>query len=331
MTNNVPLISVIIPIYNVAPYLKQCIDSVISQTYRNLEIILVNDGSPDNCGTICDEYAANDNRIIVIHKENGGLSSARNAGIDICKGKYISFIDSDDFISPYFIEIMYRGISEFDSDISSLCSGVSFLDGDDTSVVFANDSFDCLMNAVDPCKAIRLMLYQRIPNGAPWRLYKREIFREIRFPLGYLYEDAATTHRTFFLAKKITLINADIYAYRIRQNSIIRMAFSPKKLISIPISKNIIKEIDAYDSSLYKAARARAFAINYHVFLQVPYHDITSKKKLWNEIVKYRKTVLFDLSKELRLKNRIGALISYLGMNSTWKIGRKLIYKKNKT
>ena len=107
-----PLISIIIPVYNVEQYLHRCVDSVLNQTYKNLEIILVNDGSPDNCPFICDEYAKKDKRIIVVHKENGGLSSARNAGLEIVQGEYISFIDSDDWIHENYNEILYKNLHE---------------------------------------------------------------------------------------------------------------------------------------------------------------------------------------------------------------------------
>ena len=105
MTTHLPLVSIIVPIYKVEPYLRRCLDSIVNQTYTNLEIILVDDGSPDNCPQTCDEYAAKDNRIIVIHKENGGLSDARNIGLDIWKGDYISFVDSDDWVEKKYIEI----------------------------------------------------------------------------------------------------------------------------------------------------------------------------------------------------------------------------------
>ena len=112
------LISVVVPIYNVENYIKKCVDSILSQTYKNLEIILVDDGSPDNCPQICDEYAQKDNRIKVIHKENGGLSDARNAGIDISKGKFITFIDSDDYIEKDYVEVLYNSIKENASDMA---------------------------------------------------------------------------------------------------------------------------------------------------------------------------------------------------------------------
>lgn len=318
-----PLISVIVPIYNVEKYLNRCIDSIIAQTYENIEIILVDDGSPDNCGAICDEYAAKDSRIKVIHKKNGGLSEARNAGIDIAKGEFISFIDSDDFVSKYYIEILYRCLVENEADISSLTLDVSFEDGDDDSVRFMNSNNDFSYETVSSDDAIESMFYQTIPTGAPRRLYKRVIFNELRFPVGYLYEDAATTYKAFMLAEKIVLIDANAYAYRHRANSIIRMKYDERKLIAIDISKALYSDICKFRPKLKKAAASRAFALNYTVFLQVPKTDKSSMLKLWTEIKKYRRTVLNDMSPKVRLKNRVGAAISYFGMDAAWKIGRK--------
>lgn len=321
-----PLISVIVPIYNVEQYLCKCIDSIISQTYTNLEIILIDDGSPDNCGDICDQYALKDDRIIVIHQKNGGLSAARNSGIDICKGEYISFVDSDDFVSPFFIEMMYCGLKKFDCEISSLERRMQFIDGQDETVTFEKNAEDYIVEEIIPKEAIRRMMYQQLPNGVQWRLYKKEIFSEIRFPVGWLYEDAATTHKTFMKCKKIALIHADIYAYRLRQNSIIRMKFTSKKLISITIGEQIVKEIREYDEDLYDAACSRAFAINYHVFLQIPLNQPNNLKQVWKIVKRYRKTVVKDKCQLMRKKNKIGAYISYLGLYPAHIVGT--LFKK---
>ncbi len=321
-----PLISVIIPIYNVEKYLKRCVDSVINQTYKNLEIILVDDGSPDNCGKICDEYTKIDNRIIVIHKDNGGLSSARNAGIDICRGEYISFIDSDDFVSPYFIEMLYHGAHDYNCEIATVEHGVSFIDGNDKTVNFAANISQCSYEEIQPREAIRLMMYQRLPNGAPWRLYKRDIWNELRFPVGWLYEDAATIHNTFMKATRMVIVHAAIYAYRIRQNSIIRMKFSSSKLVCIKVGEKIVKDVTEYDKTLYAAACSRAFAVNYTVFLQIPPKNKESQIKVWNSMLEYRDVVARDHTKEIRLKNKAGAWCTYLGRSFSYFIGR--MYKR---
>lgn len=321
-----PLISVIIPIYNVENYLEICLNSVINQSYQNLEIILIDDGSLDMCGTICDNYADRDRRIKVIHKENGGLSSARNVGIELCKGKYISFIDSDDFVSSGFIKTLYKGVEKYDSDIVTCTKGVSFLDGSILpDLESGEESVPKIISSYD---AIEKILYQRLPNGAQFRLYKREIFDLIRFPEGILFEDVATIHKAFMKAQTVSMVDAKIYGYRIRENSIVRQKFSHKKKIAIPITRNLYEEICSYNAKLKKAAAARAFAQNFHVFLQVPYADYDTRKEFWNEIKKYRWKVMFDTCRMVRLKNRLGALATLCGMNIAYKIGQIFIDRR---
>lgn len=320
-----PLISVIVPIYKVECYLPKCVDSILMQTYKNLEIILVDDGSPDNCGKICDEYAKKDERIRVIRKENGGLSSARNAGIDVCRGKYLSFIDSDDFISSYFIEILYRTIVKFDSNISFLKKGISFSDATEGEIELAKNAKDYAAEEITPREAIRLMLYQKIPTGIQFKLYKREIFKTIRFPIGYLHEDTATSHRLLMQAKRITLVDARVYAYRIRADSIVREKFTPAKAISTLIGEQLVHDIMEYDPSLKAAAYSRAFALNYYVFIQVPSQDAFFMKKIWKSLLLYRDVVAKDNSPELRTKNKVGSICTYLGMRIAHELG--VLYK----
>lgn len=319
------LISVIVPIYKVEAYLGKCVESILNQTYANLEIILVDDGSPDGCGRICDGYAEKDSRVTVIHKENGGISSARNAGLDICKGAYISFVDSDDFISPYFIEVLYNSLRTTGSEIASVMRGVDFTDAGEGEVQLIRNAADCSVTAVTSREAIRRMMYQRIPNGAPWRLYDRRVFETVRFPENCIFEDAATTHRAFMGAERIALTDAPIYAYRHRPGSIIRSAFTPSKLDCIPVSRQLVADIHAYDPTLDIAAASRAFSMNYHVFIQVPRSDRASMKKLWTEMLRYRGAVVRDRAREVRPKNRIGAWCAYLGMDVAYTIGR--LYK----
>lgn len=321
-----PLISIIVPIYDVEEYLNECIISILNQTYKNLEIILVDDGSPDNCGNMCDEYAKKDHRIIVIHKSNGGLSDARNTGLDICKGEYISFIDSDDYISEYFIEMMYMGCCLNDSDVVTCAGSEKFFDESDKRPVLAESLQDCVITEIAPDKALEMMLYQNIPNGAQFRLYKNSVFRNIRFPVGYLYEDVATIHKTFLAAKKMTFVNAKIYAYRVRNNSILRMKFSVKKMVTIDISRSLYSDICSSRPELKTAAASRAFSMCYHVMLQVPPDDKENMQKIWNELKKYRMIVIKDRSKMVRKKNRIGSIVSLFGIRISYMFGR--IYLK---
>ena len=321
-----PLVSVIVPIYKVEKYLPCCIDSIISQTYKNIEIILVDDGSPDRCGEICDEYAKRDSRIVVIHKINGGLSSARNAGLNICRGDYISFIDSDDFVSSRFIEWLYDGVRKYTAEIVTCTGAVPFEDGCNQPDLELETKH--YIKEILPTEAIKRMMYQRLPNGAPFRLYKRDIFSDIRFPEGYLFEDVATTHKTFIKAKKMAVLSADIYAYRIRPDSIVRQSFDDRKKIAIEITRSLYKEIITYDKKLKKAAASRALAQNFHVYLQVPYRDVDTRQLFWNEIKKYRWLVLTDPCRLVRKKNRLGALVSVFGANIAYKIGQIFVDRK---
>ena len=186
------LITVIIPVFRVEAYLRRCVDSVLAQTYENMEIILVDDGSDDSCPAICDEYAGQDSRVSVIHQKNAGLSGARNAGIEQAKGEYLSFVDSDDYLSPEFLERLYAACVETGSDIS-VCrweyvkGGAIPEKGKGETHIFTGR--EMLAN-----------LY--IPDGAyfvvAWnKLYKRELFDTIRYPLGRIHEDEATTYRIY--------------------------------------------------------------------------------------------------------------------------------------
>ena len=323
-----PLISVVVPIYNVEKYLKKCLDSILSQSYTNLEIILVDDGSPDNCGKICDEYRNKDSRIIVIHKKNGGLSSARNAGIDICKGEYLSFIDSDDFISPTYIEDLYSAINKYKVDIATFSWYREFYD-ETENLVKLDTSDTTTSEELSVSEVLKLMFYQKIPSGVQHRLFIKRIFDDIRFPEGDLFEEMATVYRTYLAGgKKSTIVYGKEYAYRLRANSIVRMNFSEKKMVCIPVSQRMYKDIVDYNSVLKNAVSSRLFSFNFQIFLQVPSKDIINQKRLWNEIIKYRFAVLFDTSKNMRLKNRAAAWISLFGMRMSHKIGQKVLYKK---
>ncbi len=159
------LISIVIPIYNVEKYLKNCVDSVCNQTYRNLEIILVDDGSPDHCPEICEDYARNDSRVRVIHKQNGGLSDARNYGIEVAKGKYITCIDSDDYVSEDFIEYLYKLLKDANADIS-VCGFIKTKNLNENRIFTSEDTIEMSSN-----QAIQEMLYAKIFTTSAWENY----------------------------------------------------------------------------------------------------------------------------------------------------------------
>ena len=207
-------ISVIVPIYKVESYLPKCLDSIVNQTYRNLEIILVDDGSPDNCGAICDEYAARDDRIIVIHKSNGGLSFARNVGLDTATGDYIGFVDSDDWIEPNMYEYLLHGIQKQGADIA-VCG------------IFEELPDRCFCRKWDKAEVFdteagleQLFLRKKYSHSVWDKLYRYSLFEGIRFPEGRNFEDIATTHRVFERAKAVQLLPEAKYHYLQRRDSI---------------------------------------------------------------------------------------------------------------
>ena len=179
------LISVIIPIYDVQGYIRKCIDSVIKQTYKNIEIILVDDGSPDNCGLICDEYAKKYERIIVIHKKNGGLSSARNAGLDICKGEYVTFIDSDDYVHERYIEELTYMLENNKVDIS-IANRYEVED----ECVEKNTYYSGIQKIMNSEELLMEFFNNRIPHEAWGKLYKKELFNNCKYEDGLrIFED----------------------------------------------------------------------------------------------------------------------------------------------
>ncbi len=220
-----PLISVIVPVYNVEEYLPRCIDSIINQTYKNLEIILVDDGSPDNCGKICDEYAKKDSRIVVIHKENGGQSTAKNMALDIAKGEYIGFVDSDDYIAPNMYEELYQNLIDNQCDIA-MCGRYNVYD-DRTEKVFVIDK-PMVMENEDIIK--RFLTWDNVDSAGCDKLIHKSLLTGIRFPAGYVCEDVIFVYRVLERCKRMIHIGAPMYYYVQRQGSTSRSTFSGKTM-----------------------------------------------------------------------------------------------------
>ncbi|MGM0874213.1 MAG: glycosyltransferase family 2 protein [Bacillota bacterium] len=220
-----PAISIIVPIYNVEQYLHRCLDSILAQTFTDFELILVNDGSTDNSGEICDLYAEKDTRIKIIYKKNGGLSDARNSGIKIAQGDFIGFIDSDDWIEPNMYEILYNLCIENNVDIST-CSFNIWDKGERRKVKINKKS----VTVLDSKTALQNMYDGKLPGYVAWnKLYKKHIFETIRFPKGRIYEDAAIMYRVYDSTNGIAFIEYPLYNYIYRESSITRSEFSEKR------------------------------------------------------------------------------------------------------
>ena len=210
------LISVIVPVYNVEKYLEKCVSSIINQTYKNLEIMLVDDGSTDSSGKMCDEFAKKDDRIKVIHKPNGGLSDARNSALKIAKGDYIGFVDSDDYIADDMFETLCDLMEDNNSDISI----VSFYEIYNNKLIGVRDSKE-LENMTKLEAMEELLIDSKIQSYAWNKLFKRELFDGLEFPTGKNFEDIATTLLLFERANKVTLLEEPKYYYLRRDDSIV--------------------------------------------------------------------------------------------------------------
>lgn len=212
------LISVIIPVYNIKEYLERCVNSIISQTFKNLEIILVDDGSTDGSDELCDKMAIKDSRIVVYHKKNGGLSDARNYGIERAKGKYISFVDSDDWIASNMLEDLYNAILKYDVKLA-ICETTFAYNNYNYSPTVSGDTF-----LLDKIPAYKLLLKNRRFRTNAWnKLYLAELWSDLRFPKGRKYEDVFIMHKIYDMCEKIAYVDKALYYYFQRSNSIVHI------------------------------------------------------------------------------------------------------------
>jgi len=322
-----PLISIIVPIYKVEEYIKNCIDSIISQTYKNLEIILVDDGSPDNCGNICEEYSLKDKRIKVIHKKNGGLSSARNAGLDIASGEYIGFIDSDDWIEGDMYESLYNALVEHNADIS-VC-GRYIVQGNRITTISDSEKAEVFTRR-EALSELVLDEYSGMKNFAWDKLYKKELFENIRYPEGKYYEDIFTTYKLFSLSNKIVDIKSPKYYYLLREDSICGTNDASKRydyylanIECLEYIKNLEPQLAAMcDKQMFNRIH---FCLNDILSLDYTKNEYT---KEINEILNKLKENYFNIknSKEMGLKQKISLM--FISKNSNL---YSFIYPKHKS
>ena len=224
-----PLISVIVPVYQVEPWLERCVLSIRRQTYRNLEIILVDDGSPDRCGEMCDMFAREDDRITVVHQENGGLSAARNAGLDVCHGAYIGFVDSDDAIHPEMYSRLLDDIRTFGTSLAFCQTFLCSDEGPAISFPQVDDLAECLSRD----EIIRSALRENGWFSANTKLYQRSLFDGLRYPEGRINEDFPVTIRIYDRCDRIVVDHNPMYAYCKRAGSITTAPFSERSFDQI--------------------------------------------------------------------------------------------------
>jgi glycosyltransferase involved in cell wall biosynthesis len=303
-------ISVIVPVYNVEKYIEQCILSIIKQTYKEYELILVDDGSPDNCPAICDKYAATYNNIKVIHKKNGGLSDARNVGVLSCSGEYVTFIDSDDYVDKHYLETLV--------DLADGCNSISVVDYKE----FSNDiepkriikkNFNVLK--FNGKEAANCALYQKKLDTRAWGiLIPISIVRLHPFPYGKYHEDDFTTYKYYLDATNVSKSTAKLYFYRQRENSI--MHFSGKALIDeLDAADAIVADTVSNYHFLYKAAKSKQFSNYCQVLFKLGPDkcSLENRSRILNILNDYEHSMIND--KNARLKNRLSAILLHQGLN----------------
>lgn len=301
-----PIISVIVPIYNVELYLEECIDSILNQSYKNLEVILVDDGSLDSCGQICENYKIKDSRIKVIHKKNGGLSDARNAGMKYVEGEYVTFVDSDDYIADNFISVLYETLRSYDADIS-----ISKMKRTSRRNEKSNGSY-MNMEVFGQEEAMIRMLY-----GTPYgtsacaKLYKKKLFENIEFPVGKFSEDLFTIYKTILKSTKIVFANFDGYFYYYRsEGSIVVSKYKTKHLEALE-AMNEIHALLGHKKCYKKSMASQYINIIYDIAAKEPNVKEFNNVAIQEPLHKYRKIVALDGLAPKRL--RVFALISYMG------------------
>lgn len=268
------LISVIVPVYNVADYLEQCLDSILNQTYKEFEVILVDDGSTDTSYSICDEYVKRDSRFHLFRQENKGLSAARNAGLELCRGGYVTFVDSDDFVSPEYLQRMIENLKQADADIA-ICEHYRLENG--TFYFQKHDLNDReIISSRDAFKRIHQVNY-----AVAWgKLFKSSLFRYVRFPVGRVYEDSFTLPKLYMFCEKIVVLPDELYCYRQRSTSIINSQYSFEK---------IADHLAVYEEMIMDLSLA-----NENVELtKMHYISVLKKYKMWFEERKLTKHELY--------------------------------------
>lgn len=314
-----PLISVIVPIYNVEKFLPKCIESVLRQTYQNLEILLVDDGAKDSSGAICDKYAQTDSRITVIHKENSGVSDTRNIAVGKAKGDYFCFIDGDDNITEDYIETMYRLASTENADFT-MCSYIyKWADGKEKRTRNTEFSDETIFRdtGVD---ALRKMLYGKIYAPTSTCKLFRKNKSNIVFPRYTTGEDVLAAVDYFKNAAHVAMINKPCYNYMQNENSVMH-TFNPEKIFDTVLTADeIYKKCENLSPAIKKAAAYYLIEKNLIVLMKLYGHKECRDKldMIKVNIKTHRKTVLLDQNAEMR--TRIACLISYLGVNTLCKI-----------
>ena len=308
---NDPLISVIVPVYNAAAFLDQCLESIVTQTYRNLEILVVDDGSTDGSAEMCDRWAVDDERIRVIHQPNGGHSAARNAALDVMTGSLVTMVDSDDVLHPEFVSTLLETMCSNDADIA-VCGYLPF---SNTVVTFPTPSGQAQVRSYNQHEALLAVFYQQGLTHSPWaRLFKASLFENLRFPLGIIYEDLAIIYPLLKRCQRVVTVSDVLYGYRQHDSNSMRV-FSPRRQAVLDVSEHLEQQMQREDPQYLDAVRSRLLSAYFNILLLSNQDKSSDHRQLqdrcWKGIKRLRWGRLFD--RNVRLKNKLGVLASLPG------------------
>lgn len=309
---NEPLISVIVPVYKAEAYLEKCVRSILGQTYRNLEIILIDDGSPDRCGEICDMLAKEDSRIQVFHKENGGQSSARNLGLDNMTGEYVGFVDSDDWIEPDMYSCLYANLTEAKAQIS--CCGIRIVHADGHSSYFNPDyPEDTELRTYTTERALEeLLVNNKVTNSPCDKLFSKNIFSSLRMQVGRIYEDMEIMPKCIDQAERVVYDPTPFYCYEQTKDSTMRAALNPRQFAVVEFALARAKWFAQKHPGLYQMAYAIYVAIALDMIHQARRVDTCAEQR--NMLIKaMQHDIPRDIRKQLPRNTKVKLVVLQLG------------------
>lgn len=318
-----PLISIIVPVYNVEKYLAKCVDSILTQSYKNIELILINDGSVDSSAAICDSYAEKDSRVRVIHKENGGVAKARNLGIENAKGEYFCFVDSDDYVHPEYIECMLDVATKTNADISMGAYILAWADGKTQRTKNGEYPDNHLFEDTGK-NALRQMLYSKVyVPSSNVKLFKASKIK-VHYPSYAIGEDMLASVKYYSDADNVAMSNKPIYYY-VQHDESVMHTVNPEKLFDLVVTGDeMMKIVSEKCPENINAAKYYIIEKNMMALMKLYGMDGQEEKirHIGNNIKKYRKTVIMDSNAEMR--TRVACLVSFLGINTLCKIRNKI-------
>lgn len=325
------MISIITPVYNAESFISEAIESVISQSFTDWELILIDDGSTDKSGIICDRYADKDPRIMVLHRDNAGQSRARNLGLEKAKGDFLTFLDADDILAPDALQNFIDSSAIHNADI--VCGKTIKFSG---KIPPLKDIDNKIIKHYSPVEAVETVLYQKELDNSVWgKMFRRELWSDLHFLEGHYYEDLDIFYKVFLKAKKIILIPDIVYYYRQHSASYIH-TFNMRRRDMLMVTERLTDYMKQNALTLLPAARSRSLSANFNMLMllyanddKIDYADkeeaLKTLDNCWKKIKELRRESLFN--PKVRIKNKIGIVLSYIGGKSILRLLSLFTYK----